>query len=186
MTRSFTISKVNQTIAFAALAGKTFGDADFNVSATSTSGLVVSFGATGACTVTGTLVHITGGGSCTITASQGGNGTYAAAPSVPQSFSIAKAGQTISFGTVPTTKLLADPDFTVTASATSGLPVTLTASGSCTITGIGTHHDCRYLFDHRQPSRQHQLQSRRRKRRSRSRSSGRSPASSHQSTARRP
>ncbi len=139
VTRSFTISKANQTITFAALAGKTFGDGDFNVAATSSSGLTVSFGASGACTVTGTLVHITGAGSCTITASQAGNGTYEAAPSVPRTFTVAKAGQTITFGTVPTTKVLGDADFPVTASATSGLPVTFDRLRLLHVTGTSVH-----------------------------------------------
>jgi hypothetical protein len=74
--------KVSQTITFGALAGKTVGDADFTVSATATSGLAVSFTASGPCTVAGNTVHITGAGTCTITASQGGNANYASAPNV--------------------------------------------------------------------------------------------------------
>src|SRR5437016_10833710 len=66
--QSFNIAKANQTITFNALANKTFGDADFNLSATASSGLSVSFTATGNCTVSGNTVHLTGAGSCTITA----------------------------------------------------------------------------------------------------------------------
>src|SRR5205823_13247854 len=40
-------AKANQTITFNALANKTFGNPDFNVSATASSGLSVSFSATG-------------------------------------------------------------------------------------------------------------------------------------------
>src|SRR5207244_1582798 len=79
------------------IADKTLGDADFTVGATATSGLAVSFTASGACTVAGSAVHLTSAGGCTITASQGGNGNYNAAPDVAQTFSIAKANQTISF-----------------------------------------------------------------------------------------
>ena len=74
-TDTLVIAKANQTISFGALASKTFGDADFTVSATASSGLAVSFSASGDCTVTGSTVHITGAGSCTITASQPGNRT---------------------------------------------------------------------------------------------------------------
>jgi len=77
-----------------------FGDPDFTVSATASSSLAVSFGAAGNCSVAGSTVHLTGGGSCTITASQAGDSNYNAAPDVPQSFSIAKASQTITFGTL--------------------------------------------------------------------------------------
>jgi hypothetical protein len=83
--------KANQTITFGALANETFGDADFSVSAASTSRLPVSFAASGNCSVTGSTVHLTGAGSCTVTASQAGDGNYNAAASVQQPFSISKA-----------------------------------------------------------------------------------------------
>src|SRR5437764_2128066 len=91
LSRTFTIAKANQTITFGALANKTFGDPDFNVSATASSGLPVSFAASGNCTVSGNTVHLTGAGSCTITASQAGDANYNAAANVPQTFTIAKA-----------------------------------------------------------------------------------------------
>jgi hypothetical protein len=84
----FTILKADQTIAFAALPNKTFGDPDFAVSATATSTLAVTFAASGACTISGTTVHMVSAGSCTITASQAGNGNYNPAPNVAQSFTI--------------------------------------------------------------------------------------------------
>jgi hypothetical protein len=94
-TGTLTVNKANQTITFGALANKAYGDAPFTVSATASSGLTVSFAASGNCTVSGTTVTITGAGSCTITASQIGDGNYNAAPPVPRTFSIAKASATI-------------------------------------------------------------------------------------------
>src|SRR5213078_4811663 len=145
-TANFSLSniKANQTITFGALANKTFGDPDFPVSATASSGLPVSFNASGQCTVTSPspgTVHITGAGSCTITASQAGNAAYNPAPDVPQSFSIAKANQTITFAAIPN-KTFGDPDFMVNPTASSGLPVSLSASGNCTVTtpAPGTVH----------------------------------------------
>jgi uncharacterized repeat protein (TIGR01451 family) len=132
------VAQTNQTITFGALAGKTFGDPDFTVSASASSGLTVSFTATGTCTVTGVTVHLTGAGSCTITASQAGNSTFSAAPDVPQTFSIAKANQTITFGALPN-KIVGNPDFAVSASASSGLTVSFTATGNCTVTGVTVH-----------------------------------------------
>jgi hypothetical protein len=89
---ALTVNKANQTITFAALGNKTFGDADFQVNATGGgSGNPVIFTASGNCTITGAnndQVHITGAGSCTITASQAGNANYEAATSVSQSFNI--------------------------------------------------------------------------------------------------
>src|SRR5437763_15289565 len=77
---TLTVTKANQTINFGALATKTYGGADFTVSATASSNLAVSFAASGNCTVTGNSVHLTGAGSCTITASQSGDANYNAAP----------------------------------------------------------------------------------------------------------
>src|SRR5207248_2303347 len=76
-------------ITFGALANKTLGDPDFAVSATSSSGLSVSFSAAGNCTVSGNTVHLSSAGSCTITASQAGNSNYNAATSVNHSFTTA-------------------------------------------------------------------------------------------------
>ncbi len=81
----------NQTITFGPLANKTYGDQDFSVSATASSGLAVSFTASGSCTVSGATVHLTGAGSCTVTASQPGDANYNAAPDVSRTFSIAPA-----------------------------------------------------------------------------------------------
>jgi alpha-tubulin suppressor-like RCC1 family protein len=80
-----------QTITFAPLPNKTFGDPDFTVSATASSGLPVSFAASGHCTLRRAKVHLTGPGSCTISASQAGNANWRPAPPVPQTFSIAPA-----------------------------------------------------------------------------------------------
>jgi len=94
LSESVTAQKANQTITFGALAGKTFGNADFTVSATASSTLAVSFNASGQCTVTGSTVHLTGAGACTITAKQSGDANFNAAVDVPQSFSIARAAST--------------------------------------------------------------------------------------------
>ncbi len=95
-TRTYTVNKANQTITdFAAIANKTFGDDNFQVSATGgDSGEPVTFAATGDCTVSGNTVHITGAGSCTVTASQAGNNNYFAAKDVAHTFSIEKAATT--------------------------------------------------------------------------------------------
>jgi hypothetical protein len=94
--QSIIISTASQAITFAALSDKTFGEADFTVSATSSSGLAVSFAATGNCTNTGNTVQITGAGPCTVTASQAGDDNHKAAAAVSQSFNIAKALSTTS------------------------------------------------------------------------------------------
>jgi len=90
------VNKADQFINFGALAGKTYGDAPFNVSATASSGLPVSFQIlSGPATIAGNTVTITGAGSVTVRASQAGDGNYNAAPDVDQSFAVAQATATV-------------------------------------------------------------------------------------------
>ena len=138
VTETANAQKAGQTITFGVLAAKTFGDADFAVSASASSGLTVSFAASGNCTISGVTMHITGAGSCTVTASQAGNANVNAATEVAQSFSIGKAPQTITFAALPN-KTFGAPDFTVHATASSGLPVFFAASGSCSVNGTIVH-----------------------------------------------
>src|SRR5207302_827426 len=91
---SIRLGYCGQKIIFGALSDKIYGDADFNIRATASSGLPVSFRASGNCTVSANLVHLTGAGECTITASQAGDSNYLAAPDVPQTFRIFKAAST--------------------------------------------------------------------------------------------
>jgi Regulator of chromosome condensation (RCC1) repeat len=130
--------KAGQSINFAPLPGKTYGDPDFAVSASASSGLAVSFTASGSCTVNGVTVHLTGAGSCTVTASQSGDGNHNAALDVLRTFAISKAGQSISFATLGS-KTYGAPDFQLTVTASSGLGVALTATGSCRVTGATVH-----------------------------------------------
>jgi len=134
--QSFSVAQAAQTIAFGALANKTYGDAPFAVSATGgASGNAVTFAASGSCSVAGGLVTIGGAGNCTITASQAGDGNYSAAADVPQSFSVAQAAQTIAFGALAN-KTYGDAPFAVSATGgASGNAVTFAASGACTIAG---------------------------------------------------
>jgi hypothetical protein len=86
-----------QSITFGALSDKTFGDPDFTVEASASSGLPVTLTASGTCSVLGTTVSISGAGSCTITASQAGNDDYLPADDVSQSFTIHQATPVISW-----------------------------------------------------------------------------------------
>jgi choice-of-anchor A domain-containing protein len=62
------------------------GTNTFSLGANATSGLPVSFSASGACTVSGTTVTVTGVGACVITASQAGNSNYNPATPVSRTF----------------------------------------------------------------------------------------------------
>ena len=81
-------TRAGQTIDFAPLTGRPPSAPDFDVSATATSGLPVSFAAAGQCTIAGRTVHLTGSGTCTITASQAGDGVWKPAASVARTFAI--------------------------------------------------------------------------------------------------
>ncbi len=138
VTDTFDIFKADQTISFGSLSDRTYGDADFDVSASASSGLTVSFSAAGPCTVSGATVHLTGAGSCTITAHQGGDSNYNPASDVPQSFTVGKASQTITFDPLAD-HVYGDADFGVSATSSSGLAVSFVASGSCTVAGSTVH-----------------------------------------------
>jgi hypothetical protein len=84
------VEQADQAITFDPIPAHVFGDPDFAVSATSTSGLPVSFTATGGCTVAGSQVTITAAHSCTVTAHQPGDANYAAAPDVERKFRVEK------------------------------------------------------------------------------------------------
>ncbi len=98
VNQSFTVtsgSLTSQTITFNTLPDKVEGSAPFTVSATASSGLTVSFASTttSVCTVSGSTVTLLIPGTCSITASQAGNGTYAAATPVSRSFSVTPAAK---------------------------------------------------------------------------------------------
>jgi len=140
VAQPFTIDKAAQTIAFGALANKTYGDAPFTVSASGgASGNAVTFGATGACSVAASTVTITGAGSCTITASQAGNANYLPATDVPQSFSIAKGSSAVSWA-APAAMTYGTPLGAAQLNATASIPGTFVYSPSAgTVLAAGDH-----------------------------------------------
>jgi hypothetical protein len=143
--QSFTVGRSVQSITFTSTppSGAAVGGPDYVVTATSSSGLAVSFSvdasSAGVCTLSGTSVHLGGAGTCTIDANQAGNGTYAAAPQVQQSFAIGRASQTITITSTPPNVDKNDPPYTITATATSGLTVVFTtdssSAGVCSVSG---------------------------------------------------
>ena len=135
VSQSFTVAKADQTIKFEEPASKTFGAAPFALRASASSELPVTFSASPAavCTVSGATVTIVGAGNCSLVASQSGNGNYNAAPTSSHTVLVAKSGQTIALGVSSSTATFGDGPATVTATATSGLPVALTVSGPCSL-----------------------------------------------------
>ncbi len=144
--------KDDQTITFeeGAWQTKTYGDAAFDLVATASSGLTVTFASdnVNVATIFGDTVTIVGVGTATITASQAGNDSYNAAPNVERVLTVNKANQTITFAEGAwQTKTYGDAAFDLEASASSGLDVSFeslntavaTISGdTVTIVGAGT------------------------------------------------
>lgn len=137
-----------QYITFDPLDPKTFGDTPFELTATISSGLDISYSSFDetVATIEGSTVTILGAGSTTITASQAGDDNYKAATSVDQVLTVNKADQTITFDPMAT-KTLGDAPFGLTATASSGLTVEYTSSdetiatndgSTVTILGVGT------------------------------------------------
>jgi hypothetical protein len=140
-TGALTVTTADQTINFAALPDRNFGTPDFQVSATATSGLPVTFSTAGQCTNTGDMVHLTAAGHCDVTAHQAGDSNWNAAPDVTQGFTVKKGNQTINFPPQPHRTWL-DPDSAVTGvTATSGLPITFAkVLGKCSVSPAGVVH----------------------------------------------
>jgi hypothetical protein len=130
---------IDQTITFDPIADRTYGDPSFTPSATASSGLPVSFSASGSCFFFGGVVYITSGGFCTVTASQPGGLNFNPAPDVSRTFAIARVRQSITFFPPLETKTFGDPDFVVSAFSSSGLPVSFAASGNCVVSGVTVH-----------------------------------------------
>lgn len=82
-TGTFTITKATPTIAITPVADKYANDANFNLVATTTSGLAITLSLTGTstpCTLTANTVHMTGAtGTCQVIASVTGDANYVSA-----------------------------------------------------------------------------------------------------------
>jgi hypothetical protein len=87
-TATLVVAKIGQTITFGTLANRAFSATAFTLTATSSSGLAITYTATGQCTVTANRVTMTARGTCNITANQAGNGNFNPATPVAQSFLI--------------------------------------------------------------------------------------------------
>jgi N-acetylneuraminic acid mutarotase len=129
--QTLTVTQVDQTITFNPLDAKTFTDPSFNLTATASSGLPLTYTSsdTDVATIDGSTVIIVGAGTTTITASQAGNNSYNAAAHVDQALTISPANQTIAVDSI-TAKVAGGKSFDITASASSNLALTITADGN--------------------------------------------------------
>jgi sugar lactone lactonase YvrE len=127
--RKIVQEKKPQAINFTTIDNKTFGDNPFELNASASSALAVSYTSsnTSVITVVGNTVTIVAAGEAEVTATQAGNFGYAPALPVSRSINVEKASQVISFEVLPE-KDLDDGHFLLTASASSGLPVSYTSN----------------------------------------------------------
>lgn len=160
-TGQLVINKTSQMITFGAPGNKTFGDAAFDLSASASSALSVSFEVvSGPATLNGNTLTVTGVGSVKIRASQSGNQNYEAATPVEQTFAVAQAPTNVAVtSTANPSQSGQSVTFTAKVTATAGTPtgsvqfkdngvnlggpITLNASGVATLTTssltVGTH-----------------------------------------------
>jgi uncharacterized repeat protein (TIGR01451 family) len=130
----------DQTINFPSLPNRESDEPPFVISATATSGLPVTFSLiSGPATLSGNVITLNGTlGTVTIQADQGGDANWNPAPPVQRSFQVVEPGledQTITFDPIPN-KITTDPPFAISATASSGLPVSFNLiSGPATLSG---------------------------------------------------
>jgi methionine-rich copper-binding protein CopC len=137
--QTLTVAKATQTISFDALAAQAFEDASFELTATASSGLAVTYTSsnTSVATISGRTVTFEGLGTTTITASQSGNGNYDAAIAVERTLTVTTTTQTISFAALAP-KTFGDASFALSGTASSGQEVTYTSSNTSVATVSGS------------------------------------------------
>jgi len=129
---SFNVAKASQTIAFAPLGTKTFGNPAFALSATADSALPVSFSVvSGLATISGTTVTITGAGTVVVRGSQDGDSNYSAAAAIDRAFAVAQASAILTFGNLAQIADGTAKNVTF-ATSPSGLSARVTYNGSAT------------------------------------------------------
>lgn len=133
------IAQGTQVVTFAAPTAVLVGG-NGNVSATSTSGLAVTYSTTSAnCSVTPAgVVSGLHGGTCAIAGNQAGNADYAAAPTATLVLDIGRASQSIAFGSAPAVVVGGTGNVSATGGASGNAVAFATTSSTCTVTPTGT------------------------------------------------
>jgi Bacterial Ig-like domain (group 3) len=137
VTQSANATLASQSITFTTNAPASAAyNSQFTVAATASSGLAVAYTSSGSCSNSGATYTMTSGtGTCSVIANQAGNSNYSAATQVTESVGATPASQTITFTTNPPASAAYNSQFTVAATASSGLAVAYTSSGSCSNSG---------------------------------------------------
>ena len=140
--QTLTVNKADQTITeLAATDSKVYGDADYTLAVTkgaSTSALSFASSDAGVATIDASgLVRVVGAGTTTFTVNQAADANYSAAPAVTQTLTVAKIGQTITFGSLPAVTYAGGATLNLTATAASGLEVSYASSNPAVATVFG-------------------------------------------------
>ncbi|MGD0832781.1 MAG: DUF2341 domain-containing protein, partial [Terracidiphilus sp.] len=137
---TLTVASAAQTIAFTAPTSPvTYGVSPITLSATSTSGLTVSFRVvSGPGAVNGSTLTITGAGTVVVAANQAGNTDYAAAAQVTQSVTVNKAVLTVTADNASRAYGAANPSFTDTLTGFVNGDTSSVASGAASLTTTAT------------------------------------------------
>jgi len=139
VSKTIIVDPISQTITFTGLpATAVYGAAGpYTLNGTASSGLPVTYSLiSGPGSVVGASLTIIGAGSITVAANQPGNANYAAAAQVTQTIVVSQAVQTITFPQPATPVVLGTGPATLTATSTSGLPISyVVTSGSATVVG---------------------------------------------------
>ena len=139
VSQILSIQKGNQSITFGALANKTFGDAPFVLTASSSLGLPVLFSASNTLvSINNNTVTIRGAGTVNITASNTGNNNYGGTSatqtlliSVRETVDTTKSNPTLTFTAIP--NLTIGQKYTLIATSNSPVAIIFTSSDTNTV-----------------------------------------------------
>ncbi len=138
---TLTVNKADQTITFDALVDRTVGDAAFDLTATASSGLSITYTSSdeNVASVSGSTVTILNAGTTTVTASQAGGTNFNAASEVVQTLTVNNniQDQTITFEALDN-QVYGASSFELTGTASSGLTIAYSSSDETIATISGS------------------------------------------------
>ncbi len=139
VTQTFFTAKGTDVVFFNPILFPTYGGPDLGFSAVARA--PIFYEAEGGCTIVGgNMLHPVAAGPCSVTAHMPGDANWEPGESVTRHFTVAQASQSITFDDFgPLT--FGGADVALAAVSSAELPVTFTASGSCTVTGTSLHAD---------------------------------------------
>jgi len=142
---TLTTVKGGQAVSYITVASSVRVGESTTVSATSSSGLTVTYsiasGSNAFCTISGNTVNFTAAGTCTVNANQAGDANYNAASTQTLTYTVAKGLQSIRFSPIAN-DVVRTTTLTASATASSGLAVTYstgpnTTNSSCSVASSG-------------------------------------------------